>query len=313
MHSVGQILSQQRQARGQSLDQVSSSTRISLKNLQAIEADDPGTVQSAFFYKSFVKQFAQAVDLDYAALEPAVQAIVSAIPPPLVPGQTLPGQDSPRTSRIAALRIGPHRKARLLYSLCSFAAALIACSALYSGWQTSRLNLPGSWKALSRIFYHPSAAPTVSASQTHTDPASLTQAPEPQTGQPPTEPSSPLDETAASENGYKIVVSAIAPAWLLIVTDGKQSFKGILETTETKVLEGHQNARLRTGNAGAVTVVFNGRSLGALGPRGQVRTVVFTKSDYEVLDSLSHVALTRFIETVALLQPFQRPAPAPEF
>ena len=313
MHSVGQILSQQRQALGLSLEQVSATTRISLKNLQTIEADDPCTVQSAFFYKSFVKQFAQAIDLDYAALEPAVQAIVEALPAPLVPGQAIPSHDTPTAPRMAALHLGGRGKSRLLYSLSSFAVALVACSAIYSGWQTSRFHLSGSWKALSRTFYHPSPAPAAIAPRPHAESYPLAETPAPQGGQQLPEQSVSRDEPATSENGYKIVVSASEPAWLSIVTDGKQSFKGILETTETKVLEGHQNARLRTGNAGAVTVVFNGRPLGALGPRGQVRTVVFTKSDYEVLDSLSHVALTRFIETVALLQPFQPPAPAPEF
>jgi hypothetical protein len=76
--------------------------------------------------------------------------------------------------------------------------------------------------------------------------------------------------------------------------DGKQTFSGVLDPEQTKVLEGHEMARIRTGNAGGISCVFNGRSIGPLGPRGQVRTVVFTKSNYEVLDAPTHIALTHY-------------------
>ena len=41
---------------------------------------------------------------------------------------------------------------------------------------------------------------------------------------------------------------------------------------------------MRTGNAGGVKLTFNGKPVGVVGPRGQVRVVVFTKDSYEVID-----------------------------
>ncbi|MDQ2839488.1 MAG: helix-turn-helix domain-containing protein [Acidobacteriota bacterium] len=297
MQSVGRILSQARQAQGRSLELISSRTRISLGKLRNIEADELTEFHSAFFYKSFVKQFAAELQLDYAALESAVQAASAAIPLPLIPGE-----EGTFTPKVAALRIGKRRKSRLLLSLSSFAVVLVACSAIYSGWQSSRLRLSESWHALIKPHNYSAIAANSSP-----QPAAATLLPE----QPL--PSRSLDYALSGSQdkvtgGYTIVVSATEPAWLSIVTDGKQSFKGILEKTETKVLEGRENARLRTGNAGAVTVVFNGRDLGALGPRGQIRTVLFTKNDYEVLDRPAHVALTGFSRTAELAQLFDFPA-----
>ncbi len=298
MQSVGRILSQARQAQGRSLEEVSSRTRISLTNLRGIEADELSNFHSPFFYKSFVKQFAEDLGLDYGALEPAVQAASGTIPPPLIPGEEIAF-----APKVAALSIGRRRKSRLLLSLSSFAVALVACSAVYSGWQSSRFKLAESWQTLLRP--HSRSA---TAANSRPQPAVGTLLPE------PAPPSRSLDYALTGSQddkipgGYTLVVSASEPAWLSIVTDGKQSFKGILEKTETKVLEGRENARLRTGNAGAVTVVFNGRDLGALGPRGQIRTVLFTKNDYEVLDRPAHVALTGYNRTAELAQLFDFPA-----
>ena len=101
-------------------------------------------------------------------------------------------------------------------------------------------------------------------------------------------------DAAASHPGFHVELSVVERTWLSIVSDGKQIFSGMVEPFETKVLEGNETARIRTGNAGAVSLVFNGRPIGNLGPRGQVRTVIFTKDNYEVLEPAPHLTLTRF-------------------
>jgi cytoskeleton protein RodZ len=68
----------------------------------------------------------------------------------------------------------------------------------------------------------------------------------------------------------------------------------VLDVAETKELEGHNSARIRTGNAGGVNVLFNGKTIGSLGPRGQVRTVVFTKDNYEIVEPSADIALMSF-------------------
>jgi hypothetical protein len=41
---------------------------------------------------------------------------------------------------------------------------------------------------------------------------------------------------------------------------------------------------VRAGNAGGIQVVFNGKTIGPLGPKGQVRTAVFTRDRYTILE-----------------------------
>ena len=76
-------------------------------------------------------------------------------------------------------------------------------------------------------------------------------------------------------------------SWLSIDSDGKRVYSGLLAAADTKVFEGRETARVRTGNAGGIRVVFNGREIGRLGSRGEVLTVLFTPTDYEILQPTS--------------------------
>ena len=77
------------------------------------------------------------------------------------------------------------------------------------------------------------------------------------------------------------------------ISDGKNIYSGILDPDQTKVFDGHESARIKAGNAGGVHIVFNGRVIGALGPRGQVRTAVFTPDNFEIVDPASHFEFTK--------------------
>ena len=73
-------------------------------------------------------------------------------------------------------------------------------------------------------------------------------------------------------------LAATEPTWVLVRTDGKYLFSGTLQANETREVEAMGTVLLRLGNAGGVSVTLNGKPLGAVGPKGQVRTVQFTSS-----------------------------------
>ncbi len=55
-----------------------------------------------------------------------------------------------------------------------------------------------------------------------------------------------------------------------------------MEPGETRTLNGEQSAVVFTGNAGGLDFTYNGKSIGTAGPKGQVRTVVFSAENWEV-------------------------------
>lgn len=305
MQSVGQKLRHAREAQGHTLEELHSSTRIPIKALEAIEADDLNGVSSAFLYRSFVRQMAEYLAIDYnAELNAFVHSATDRIPPPL-----MPGQGTHAAPRLAALQMGKRRNTRWAYSLSLFAMALVACSGVYAFWQNDKLGLPVVWHKIAGTAQVSPSTSHVAAPPLGIPPSKAHPERSPQPEVPTTIASNdPVVESRVSApattrlGSFTLELSATEPAWLSIVADGRVSFKGILERAQTKILEGHRTARIRTGNAGAVEVVFNGKSLGALGSRGQVRTVLFTKNDYEILRAPARVSFFRFSQNGELAQ-----------
>jgi cytoskeleton protein RodZ len=291
MQSIGKTLHASRLQAGLSLEEISSRTCISSKCLQAIENDDVSGVPSVFFYKSFVNQFGRELGFSPEDLAAGVAAITASLPAPLVPGQ-----EAQLIKRALIKPLTPKRNLRWLYPAASLAVVLIGCSAFYAFWENSKADLfesVVSWvpAGLKSGGLHNSGADD---SETASVSSSASAA------------SSNSRASSQSSRGFRVELSALEPTWLSIMTDGRQTFKGILETEQKKVLEGHERGRIRMGNAGGISIVFNGKPMGVMGPRGQVRTVIFTDSDYQVLRPSVGVALTRFTLSDGLMA-FQAP------
>lgn len=276
MQSVGQRLREARLQIGRSLEDVSFSTRIPVAKLRAIEADQVEELGSPFFYKSFVRQFARAVKLDENEIAQDIQAAASTLPEPLMPGQS----HTPPPG-LSALPVRRSRNFKWLNSIASLMMMMVICSVVYAMWQNARTHrepavdlVPAQQRLIHKT---PQVRPVPVARPPATNDAETPEA-------------SPSDADAP----YRIQLSAIEPTWLSIHTDGREIFSGILQATGTKIVEPHERARIRTGNAGGVNVFLNGKDLGTIGPRGQVRTVVFTKDAYEVLSPAPHISLTAF-------------------
>jgi hypothetical protein len=85
------------------------------------------------------------------------------------------------------------------------------------------------------------------------------------------------------ENHVVLNLSATEKTWISISSDGKEIFSGVLQPSQTKTLTGSDVAKLRIGNAGGLEIQWNGKAIGPVGPRGQVRVVVFTPENFQVL------------------------------
>jgi cytoskeleton protein RodZ len=284
MESIGLKLRQARLRAGLTLEEISSTTRISLNYLRAIEADDLDQIGSRFFYASFVRQFAAALKLDDAAFVAALDSAMSHLPAPLAPGE--PG--TPVPPHLSPLRPTRTRTLRWAVSVGSLAAVLVACSGVYSFWQNYRYELMPSFSKLMRFASERRSAESKPAdSVRHSDEKSPVA-----DGTGPNPPGKQPGATEAEPSGVRLEVSALERTWLSVFTDGRQVYNGILQASETKELDGQKTARVRTGNAGGIAVVFNGKTIGTLGPKGQVRTAVFTKDRYTILEPSARFALS---------------------
>ena len=83
----------------------------------------------------------------------------------------------------------------------------------------------------------------------------------------------------------QVVIRAHQPSWLQVSVDGKPTFTGTLQADETKELGAEGQVKIVAGNAGALTISLNGKTLDPLGEIGQVRVVRLTAEGPEFLST----------------------------
>jgi cytoskeleton protein RodZ len=136
---------------------------------------------------------------------------------------------------------------------------------IYSWWQTPRENPPTAKVAIAS-----SQAPK------HTAP-SQADTPSPVPAQPP--PAAVPADAAP----VRVGLSADEKTWISISSDGKNVFANSLEPHQTKVVEASAKVRLLIGNAGGLEISLNGKPIGPIGPKGQVRVVELTPAGFQIV------------------------------
>jgi cytoskeleton protein RodZ len=104
-------------------------------------------------------------------------------------------------------------------------------------------------------------------------------APKPPSQSPPVTKAAQSDQNAS----LRLEITADEPVWMLARADGKFSFSGTVEANQTRTVEATETVLLRLGNAGGVSITVNGKPVGPVGPKGQVRTVQFTSGGFQIV------------------------------
>jgi len=270
------------------LNQIADRLKIAPQMLEAIEADDLDRLPGSFFARSFVRQYAQALDLDEEEFEPELRRVAGfGHPASDQPGAPSPVLDTGPAPVPAARSRGPNRHS--IESLVGFLLILLVCAAIYQVWQTRRASSsrPPQVAAASQT---PSPTPPPAPTPTPAPPApSPTAMPlETAAGEPSAipapQPSQPAPAVRAQEKpGIRVELRATSEVWVRVSGDGKMLYAGVLQPNEARVFQGAESMTLRAGNAGALAVTYNGQPMGELGTDGQVRTVQFTPSGFKFI------------------------------
>src|SRR5260370_25170989 len=137
MKPVGETLRRALQDRGLELAEVAARTRIARRYLEAIEADDRGSLPSSFFYKSFLHQYASVLSIDTAELDAEIDRVLSEDAP-----LPLPGQESQVSKDVAPMalvsRAGRFDLRHALASVTALTAVVLGCSGVYLWWHQAR-------------------------------------------------------------------------------------------------------------------------------------------------------------------------------
>jgi cytoskeletal protein RodZ len=299
MTSIGEILRRERLKRNLELGQIAQELKIAPRFLEAIEAGQLDKLPGRLFTKSFTMQYARLLGLDEENIAGELQRTLDPHPevPAAVEAQN-PADSSIRVPRVEEWESVGESRFRWSSSSLSAAALVVVvmllCSglyALYAWWQ--RAHRP--------VAAHQS--PPVAAVQPAPPPAPVPQAPSPEVqpstassgtqtpsgvpappvaAPPPPVPASGIS-TSHPNAPVRVELTADEPVWVLVRSDGKYLFSGTLGAKESRAFEAASTVLLRLGNAGGVAITLNGKPVGPVGPKGQVRTVQFTSGGFEIV------------------------------
>ena len=71
--------------------------------------------------------------------------------------------------------------------------------------------------------------------------------------------------------------------WVSAKSDGKVSFTGTMASNESRWVEANDSVLLKLGNAGGLNILLNGKPIGPVGPKGQIRTVQLTSGGFHIV------------------------------
>lgn len=303
--SVGLLLRAARERQGRTIPDIATHLCLMQSHLRAIEADDLAGLPGLFFYRSFVRQYATLVGIDTETLMPALNAMTSPS------GAEPQAASSDGAAASAVAKSAASRSIGVLPSLLGrpdfskldvqwttglLVLSLAACSGFYALWADG----PGPASLVAAAVQ---ATPEVMLNDTAISPpgdvateASNPVAPIAVTGEASANdrPGPIVETSAASGAALNVAPAEAAPAvqlslsaseltWLSITSQGRQIFSGVLQPSELKTVSGMDAAILKIGNAGGVEVRWNGKPLGPIGGRGEVRTVLLTPGNVEIL------------------------------
>lgn len=257
--SVGALLADARAARGLELATIAQETRVPLRHLMAIEADQADALPALPYAIGFVKSYARAVGLDADAIAAQFRA-ESRITPPVPTALRLEPIDEARLPpRFAAWAAGA-ALLLLLIGLGSYGAGLFDGPPPAATTAADEVLPPPGDSAAQEPPADPArSAPAVPAA----DPAAL----------PAPAPADPVPAAAPPASGA-VVLTAREDVWVKIYErgSGRRAFMGVLAAGQRfDVPADGPPLTLRAGKAGAVAVTVGGRALPPLG--GPVQTI----------------------------------------
>jgi cytoskeleton protein RodZ len=303
MTSIGDTLRRERHRRNLELPKIAGELKISTRFLEAMEHDEFAKLPGGVFTKSFVRQYASFLGLDAEELAAEVEHAVEpeadvrqfpGKPKPDVPGIELQiGEDWQSVSQHRAPLPSWVRAGVLLIVL------MLMCSGVYWWWQRPRHPVLAHEPAAKAIPAAQSAAPIpqpaenppvattppvtdqAPATEVSADPIGQSSA-KPASSEPAATPQTPVSPPNPNAT-VRVGIVADEAVWVRADVNGKIQFSGTLQPHETRNIDADGEVTLRLGNAGGVTLTLNGKPIGAVGPKGQIRIVQFTSSGFQVV------------------------------
>lgn len=280
MGAFGDRLRREREMRGITLNEITESTKISRRHLEALEGEHFDQLPGGVFNKGFVRAYARFLGIDE---DRAVAEYSSASNEQPEPEDKFPLEIHEQPNRA----LNPRRSnLPLLFAIAALAGVLVG----YGFWVKSKPHTSapvesarqpaGTTGPLSNGANPQPATSSTSSDSTNESATATKPAPAQEAAAEPKRQAIPAKsaDAPASRNAFFVQIVAKEDSWISIVADGKSVMERVLPADKRKNIKAGKLLILRTGNAGGIEVSFNGRPLGALGNENEPRTLTFNAS-----------------------------------
>lgn len=243
MASLGQDLKRERELRGISLEEISNSTKISLRLLEALEQDRLDDLPGEFFIKAILKAYANSIGLEENTLlnkyyeESLLQA-------------------QPLEPKIQKGKVKPRFPKRIIGMVVLIVLSLITLILVYLTTWKKEAPIPQEeikpWTLIQKE--DPVSFPGVDSSET----------------------------SIFEEEKLVLEISFIEETWLQVYSDGELKVEGIKMPGERISVEAFKELLIHLGNAGGVAYRLNNREGKPLGASGvTARNIRITADNFK--------------------------------
>jgi cytoskeleton protein RodZ len=297
MQTLGQRLRAEREKRGLTIPELADRTRIRSHYFESIEADKPEEFPGRFFYRSFLRQYADLLELPESEVHSEIErslleeqsekaeadARMQGLKPEVRPMPTGRRVNMGEETRRWAIR------------LSGLLAVLVLCSLVYFFWQRwGQRYFDETWRSVATRpakpapSYPQSARGTAPAAQNTPTPSANPDGTPGAAGQQPPAAGQPEVKVDSPPPGVpvqgKIEVRASDYCWIGGWRDGKMFVSYTLQPGETRIVEGGGALRLQFGNSGGVAITVDGKTLQPIGAKGERRTLEYQNGAYHLLN-----------------------------
>ncbi len=310
MGAFGDRMRREREMRGVTLEEISESTKISKRALQALEKEEFDLLPGGIFNKGFVRAYARYLGIDEE------QAVADFVAADAANHEAAEENKFPLNveDRPAQPPLNPKR------SITPVILALILLAIVAGGWTywnkhksqpaahvddepqgstTSELPkkpleqspslqpLPANGNPVDKAAdpnektdstgqEQKTDTSDISGSDRSSNPDSVTSTSTDSTLKQSSPPNVSSDSTFRNRQPFTVSIKATEDSWISIVADGKPPVEYTLSAEKQKSVTAGKELVLVTGNAGGIEVRYNGKPIEPLGKEPRKQTLIFT-------------------------------------
>ncbi|MGI6678883.1 MAG: RodZ domain-containing protein [Dehalobacterium sp.] len=259
MDDIGEILHTTREAKNITLREVENCTKIRMKYLIALEANDFDALPGRAYLFGFLRTYARFLGLNDEEL---VHSLKNNLP------KEVQHEERKRSIRRKKIKVRP-KKRKFLAIIGILFAVLIVAKIGMAFWGDRNSDDPNS---------------AINESQTASETTDDLKSPEEQNNQgklggvpDASNPEGTSDnnktDSEADINGVSVtVIIKEDSCWIGVTVDDKKDFQGTLTAGENRTFVGQEKIVIKYGNAGVVEVITNGDRTYPVGSKNQVVT-----------------------------------------